>query len=208
LKEGFACHGVDAEITADKHRAGGIHVVQGPHYAFAEWLGKENVIWLDRCLYGDSRFDLSIGWLQPDGSRWFKNEGKTEANGTLPELKPLKTDQKGAVIFADYGKMVQAKHWTVDAREDHFPVYMRPHPAEMQSFYSLDDMWERCGVAIGGQSTVLVQAAINGLHVVSHDPLHVCQDIGADREAWLTRLSWCQWHYTEIQNGAFWEHLA
>ena len=208
LKEGFSCHGIDAEITADKHAPGDIHVVQGPHYAWHEYVGKPHVIWLDRCFYGDARFDLSIGWLRHDGSRDFRNADKTEPNGTLPELMPLKTDQKGAVIFADYGKMVQADHWTVDARRGHFPVYMRPHPSEMESFYTLDDMWERCGVAIGGQSTALVQAAINGLYVKSYDPLHVCQDIGTDREGWLTRLSWCQFHYTEIQNGNFWSHLA
>ena len=207
LKQGFERHGLDCEVTADKHRPADIHVVQGPHYAFAEWLGKENVIWLDRCFYGDSRFDLSIGWLNPDGSRDFKNKNKTVGKGALPELKPMKTERQAAVVFADYGRMIQAEHWAIDARVKYKPVYTMYHPADLHNFYTLADMWERCDVAIGGTSTVLVDAAINGLHIKQCDPLHVCQDIGSDRDTWLARLSWAQWNHTEIVNGNFWEHL-
>ena len=207
LKQGFERHGLDCEVTADKHKPADIHVVQGPHYAFNEWLGKENVIWLDRCFYGDSRFDLSIGWLNPDGSRDFKNKGMAAGNGDLPELKPMKEQWESAVVFGDYGKMNQAEHWEIDARVLYQPVYLRFHPADMHSFYSLADMWERCDSAIGGKSTVLVDAAINGLHVKSYDPLHVARDI-KDRAQWLTDLSWAQWNHEQIMNGDFWEHLC
>ena len=209
LKSGFERHGMACEVTADRSKPADIHVVQGPHYAFNEWLGKDNVIWLDRCFYGDSRFDLSIGWLNANGSRNFKNKNMTDANGELPELKSMKPQQESAVVFADYGKMNQAKHWTVDARDKYFPVHLRFHPADMESFDTLDDMWQRCDVAIGGTSTTLVEAALNGLHVESFDPLHVCQSIEYEgRQAWLNRLSWAQWNHEQIMNGDFWEHLC
>jgi hypothetical protein len=206
LKSGFERHGLDCEVTADRYKPADVHVVQGPHYAWDEWLGKENVIWLDRCFYGSSRFDLSIGWLNADGSRDFKNKGMAAGNGDLPELKTMKPHQESAVVFADYGKMDQARHWEVDARSKYFPVHLRFHPADMQSIYPLADMWQRCDVAIGGTSTILVEAAINGLHIKQCDPLHVCHEMG-DRAQWLTDLSWAQWNHTEIINGNFWEHL-
>ena len=207
LKQGFERHGLDCEVTADRSKPADIHVVQGPHYAFSEHLGKPNVIWLDRCFYGDARFDLSIGWLQPDGSRWFKNEGMATSNGELPELKTMKPHQESAVVFADFGKMDQGKHWEVNARTKYFPVHLRFHPADMENFYPLADMWERCDVAIGGTSTILVDAAINGLHIKQCDPLHVCAGM-TDRAQWLTDLSWAQWNFEYIVNGDFWEHLA
>ena len=211
LKQGFERHGLDCEVAADRLKPADIHVVQGPHYAFAEWVGKadkERVLWLDRCFYGDSRFDLSIGWLNADGSRDFKNKGMVASNGDLPELKSMKPRQESAVVFADYGKMDQARHWEVDARSKYFPVHLRFHPADMQSIYPLADMWERCDVAIGGTSTILVDAAINGLHIKQCNPLHVCVGM-TDRAQWLTDLSWAQWNYkTGIITGDFWEHLC
>jgi hypothetical protein len=209
LKQGFERHGLDCEVTADRSKPADIHVVQGPWYAWQDWVGKDNVIWLDRCFYGDSRFDLSIGWLKPDGSRDFKNKNMVSANGELPKLKPPKPHQKSAVVFADYGKTIEASYWAVDAREKYFPVFTMWHPANMENFTTLADIWERCDVAIGGTSTVLVDAAINGLHIKQCDPLHVCAWMTArTRYQWLIDLSWAQWNFeTGIMTGDFWEHL-
>ena len=209
LRQGFAKHGIDADVTGDKHKAADVHVVQGPHYAFSEWLGRPNVLWLNRCFYGDSRYDLSIGWLNPDGSRDFKNRGKADSNGRVPELKPKRETTLGCLILADYGKQHQARHWEVDAREKYFPIYFREHPADRhyRYFYSLDEMWKRCDVAIGGSGTALVDAAIEGLHVHSYDPLHVIQNM-TDRQQWLIELSWAQWGHEAIMAGDFWEHLC
>ena len=71
----------------------------------------------------------------------------------------------------------------------------------------LSAVWELADVAIGHSSTVLVEAAINGLHVESSDPLHVCQGI-EDRAQWLVDLSWANWNFEQLKSGAFWEHLC
>jgi hypothetical protein len=209
LRQGFARHGITAEITGDKFKAADVHVVQGPHYAWREWLGKPNVLWLDRCFYGDARFDLSIGWLKTDGSRDFKNHGMATANGILPALAPAKESRRHAVIFADYGQINEARHWEVDARNQYQQVYLREHPADRKYryFYTLEEIWRRCDVAIGGSSTALVQAAIEGLSVISHDASYVVNDI-SDRHQWLTDLSWAQWGHDQIRRGEFWGHLC
>jgi len=209
LKQGFEACGEKVEITAERRKGGDIHVVQGPHYALNDWYGKENVIWLDRCFYFDSRYDLSIGWLNSDGSRDFKNQNKTQPNGPLPELKPLKKTQDRAIVFTDYGQRPDSMMaW---AKGRYKVLEHRPHPAERpeQSCAALGSIWSRFEVAIGHSSTVLVEAAIRGLEVVSFDPRHVCQGLKTMyRKPWLTKLSWAQWHFdTGIQSGDFWEHL-
>jgi len=208
LKQGFERHGLECEITADRHKAGDVHVVQGPHYALDEWYGKPNVIWLDRCFYGDSRYDLSIGWLRPDGSRDFRNADKTEPNGDWPRLKPRKKQNKRAMIFTDYGQLSLSMWQWAEGKYE--VLEHRAHPAEHpeESRAPLEAIWERMDVAIGHSSTVLVQAVINGLEVISFDPRHVVQDLDGDRQAWMTRLSWAQWHYKQIINGDWIDHLC
>jgi len=202
LERGFKRHGLSVEVTADIHAEGDIHVIQGPHYAYSTWIGKPRVLFLDRCFYGDSKKDVSLGWLRPDGSRDFMNHAMPEPNGRLPELKPEKTGDK-TIVFADYGKRNRA----VTAAITHDTEHIRLHPAEGRDHGPLEAVWRDFDVAVGGSSTVLVEAAINGLRVISYDPRHVCQNI-ADRRQWVTDLSWAQWHYDQIANGRFWEHLC
>lgn len=214
LSEGFARCGVDGVIVSDVQAEGDIHVVQGPHYAYSYWLSRartHRVLFLNRCFYGHARFDLSIGWLNPDGTRDFRNAEKTEPNGTLPELKPKKPQQICAVVFGDYGE--DSADLVAQARQKYGRVYFRPHPADprdgpaLSPKWPLDQVWEIADVAVGGRSTVLVEAAINGLHVETTDPRHVVQGAAEDREGWLTRLSWAQWSHEQIRSGAFWSHL-
>lgn len=211
LRAGFAAHGIDAEVTADKDKPADVHVIQGPWYAYREWLGKPNVLYLDRGFWGSYRYDVSVGWLRPDGSRNFCNADKTVANGPLPILKPLKERRRAAVVFADYGQ--DCTKTVRDARLRYDAVYFRPHPsAQNQSTPAmtlscdLDAVWALADVAIGHSSTVLVKAHIEGLHPESSDPLHVVHYEG-DRAAWLTRLSWANWNYADICSGAMWENL-
>ena len=212
LKRGFDRHGLDCEITADKHKQADIHVVQGPHYAFNEWLGKPNVIWLDRCFYGDHRYDLSIGWLNPDGSRDFKNKDMSCGKGDLPELKPQKTRRECAVVFGDYG--MNPTELVKYAQINFGRTYYKPHPAErgqtspvLAPKWTLDECWEIADCAVGHSSTVLVTAELNGLHVYTTDTHHVCQGI-ENREQWLVNLSWAQWNSDEICYGDFIDHLS
>ena len=206
LTHGFCVHNVAAQITADRRGEADLHVVLGPHYALRENQHRR-ILYADRCFFGDARWTVSLGWLK-DGVRDFMNRGMAAAKGSIPQLAPRKARRRHAVILADYGGINRARHWEVDARKQYEQVYFREHPNDRHSryFYSLDEMWERCDVAIGGKSTALVDAAINGLHVETHDPHHVCCNI-TDRQQWLTDLSWAQWTIDECHSGQFWEHL-
>jgi len=212
LRQGFKAHGIAAEVTGDKYKSADIHVIQGPHYCYNEWLGQENVLFLNRCFYGDSRFDLSIGWLQPDGSRNFCNDGTTVPNGLLPVLQPRKDARRCAVIFEDFG--ADSSELIAEARLHFASVFYRPHPAQQKTSGAmaltgdLADCWALADVAIGHGSTALVEAEINGLHVESSDPLHVVHKAKENREQWLQDLSWAQWNFKQIIKGEFWNHLC
>lgn len=213
LAEGFQAHGITAEVTGDKTKAADVHVVQGPHYCFDYWRQRSadhRVLWLNRCFYGHDRFDLSIGWLRPDGSRDFRIGSDAVGKGILPQLRQRKHAGRAAVVFADYGRSPDDD--IAAARKTYDAVFFRPHPREPRQAPvltlsgPLDGVWALADVAIGHSTTALVQAEIEGLRVVCSDPLHVVHHDG-DRERWLNRLSWCQWNHEEIKRGDFWSHL-
>jgi hypothetical protein len=215
LHDGFKRHGINAVVTGSRTQQADVHVIQGPHYAYQEWVGKPNVLWLNRCFYGHHFYDLSLGWLLPDGSRDFCVWNADAPNGDLPELQPMKerTGKRAcAVVFGDYGK--DPAGMIREARNKYGRVYYHAHPADrhrqspaLSPDWTLEQIWDVADVAVGGQSTVLVEAAINGLQVETSDPRHVCADI-PDREQWLMDLSWAQWHYTQLASGDFWDHLC
>ena len=218
LRQGFEAHGLQAEVTADRDKRGDVQVVQGPWYALDTWLPhseRHPVLWLDRCFYGDARFDLSIGWLRPDGSRDFCNDDKTEPNGDLPELLPRKSREYSVIVFGDYGRdmtetVVRLRH------ERNGALYFRPHPqdagrtvpAAMSLNCDLEGVWALGDLAVGHSSTVLVDAVVHGLKTESTDPRHVVQRLNGSRKRWLEWLSWSQFHADQIKAGDFWEHLS
>lgn len=210
LRKGFSQHGIDAEVTADTNKGADVHVIQGPHYAYGEWCGKPNVLFLNRCFLGHPRWDVSIGWLNADGSRDFR--WKDEPKGETPELKPMKQHRDCAVVFGDYG--IDPTEMVLNTRNKYGRTYYHPHPAgkkespALSPDWTLEQIWEIADVAVGGSSTVLVEAAIQGLHVEAYDPLHVVQGCEDDRQRWLNRLSWADWNATEIMAGTFWDHLC
>ena len=215
LKAGFAAHGIEAEITADKNKKADVRVIQGNWYAYNEGLAAakagERVLYLGRCFYGSPRFDLSLGWLRPDGSRDFVNDGAADPKGTLPRVKRVKEGRRCAIVFCDYGR--DHKQQVEEARLKYDSVFCRAHPAmnrndtPAMALGDLDACWALGDVALGHGSTVLVDAVINGLHAESTDPHHVLHKLNGSRENWLAWLSWAQWNMTELCAGDFWEHL-
>lgn len=213
LKSGFQKHNIDAEITGNRTAQADVVIAQGPWYAYTEALERSKTaptLWLNRCFLGHYYNDLSLGWLRPDGSRDFKF--KDEPHFTPPELKPRKTRRRCAIVFGDYGE--DCTELAREARREYDSVFFRPHPSSSMSETpvmtlkgDLEAVWAIGDVAIGKGSTVLVDAEINGLHVDCRDPLSVVHHDGMSRERWLNRLTWADWHKTELQSGAFWEHL-
>lgn len=212
LRDGFKKHGIDAVITPDRDKPADVHVIQGPWYAYKHWIGKPNVLWLNRSYYGHGRWDVSLGWLNADGTRDFR--WKDEPRRAVPELADVSTKRDKeccAIVFGDYGESPTGM--VHDARSKYGRVYYRPHPADgrespaLAPDWTLEQCFEIADVAVGGKSTVLVDAMVNGLRIDCHDPLHVLNQ-DADRETVMARLSWADWNFEDIKRGEAWEHLC
>lgn len=159
-----------------------MHVVLGPHYAKRYWLGHKAVL-MDRCYYRGDPDHVSIGWMRPDGGRWFhKGEGRKS-----PEVKPLKTGNK-TLFLADYNGIIEPADT------------IRLHPAQKPSQKPLQDDLATHDVAIGYATTTLVTAALEGLQIVCKSDLNILSN-----PDWLDLLPYADWGYHEMNEAI--EHL-
>lgn len=81
---------------------------------------------------------------------------------------------------------------------------IRLHPAQARG-EKLDDLefvLSRHSKAIGYQTTALVTAGLMGLEIECKDKRNIMF-----HENWLQLLPYTDWHHTEIESGAAWEHL-
>lgn len=110
-------------------------------------------------------------------------------------------------------------------------VMFRPHPRIPLDQYLLPyvpvidngplaELWRKAKAVITFNSTIGVDAAINGLAVVASDPRSFAWPVAgklidsvlaapqlAAREQWAANLAYCQWNLTELASGKAWEHL-
>ena len=124
--------------------------------------------------------------MQPDGSREF-----AVGAGRQPPVCKDRTGKRSSIFLADYDG-------PVDAADE-----IRLHPARERAADGLLDALRRHGLAIGYQTTALVTAALEGLEIECRDNRNIMA-----RPNWLELLPYADWHYTEIENGDAWEHLA
>lgn len=191
MAEGFARHGINARIVGENGEAD-LHVVQGPWFAFDRWK-YHNTILIDRAYWGDPD-SLSVHWLL-NGEKLFTH---CDAPRETPELKPCRFSEK-SIFLCDYNRQPVGDYDAV-----------RFHPANGQCGNLLTDL-EGFGVAVGVRTTALVDAAINGLKVVTFDPHSPVWPISGRREGreqWINRLAWHNWSLDEITRGEAWEYLS
>ena len=199
------------KITTEVDGKADVHVVLGPWYAMKHLQDHPRVLMIDRAYWGDPD-SVSIGWLQPDGSRAF-------ATGTYqrPHPKPLpwKEREQSALLLADYGQDISEAYAEAKLRF-HF-VRVRKHPADDPSQVPLRTHLALCDVAIGWKSTALVEAALYGVPVVCLNDQGVTRPVAAhsieadlyrgSRAEWLHNLSYRQFTIDEIADGTAWRHL-
>lgn len=187
-----------------------VHVVLGPHFALDAWRKHPRVLWVDRAWWGDPDA-VSIGWLQPDGSRKFAT-GKDKR--PVPKAKPWKDREQSALVLADYRQDV---HDIVSKAKQRFGyVRVRRHPAEQKSI-SLASHLELSDVVIGTSGTALFDGVMAGLPGICLDPRNPCAEVCDDsmdaelvrpnRRAWLQRMAYKQFTTEEIRSGYAWRHL-
>lgn len=224
------------EATTDPYENADIHIVSGPYYAKPYWLNHPKVLEIDRAWWGDPDC-ISIGWLQPDGTRKF-------ASGTAPRAKPTMWDWKSnqwgdigeirCIVLADYQQNVSD---IVEQASKRFAsVTVRKHPTEEKALLPLVDDMQWADVVIGHSGTALFEAIKYGTPVIctdsSNECMPVCSEMGedityittidaidkeyltsyeplfrGDREPWLHNMSYKQWSLAEIASGEAWDHL-
>lgn len=120
---------------------------------------------------------------------------------------------------ADLGRCTSYKtleQWYTKVRNiTNMPMRFRAHPTRGEQI-SLEEDLRNVKVAITLNSLVSVEILLLGIPVITMDECspvynitgHSIEDIQyPDRLEMLEYLSHCQWHYTEIENGKFWEQL-
>lgn len=199
LRDGFTIHGKEAEIEYNATTQADLHVVLGPWFALKPWRHHGNVLYIDRAYWGDPQC-ISIHWLR-NGEKHFTQRNEYRRH---PQTKPYKHGER-TLILCDYLER---------------PIYMeaiqatvRLHPAEVEPLRTLQQDLDAHDIAIGRRTTALVDAAINGLKVISDD-IHspVYQITGkvsyTARDEWLNNLAWHNWSLDEIENGVMWDALG
>ena len=179
-----------------------VHVVSGPHYALGRWRYHPRVLWLDRALWGDPEY-VSIGWLNPDGSRTFAS-GKTPRD--RPATLDWKTRECSCLLLADYGQDVT--ELAAQARKRFGYVRIRRHPQDEQHPLRLETMIGLSDVCVGTSSTAMVDAVVMGVPTICLDPVSPLRPVTAhsmdaelyrgDREQWLHDMSYAQFNHDEF----------
>lgn len=184
LLQGFKAHKIHALVTDSVTQEADGHVVLGPHYAKAHWIGHRNVILLDRPYFHSTDNHISVGWMNLLGGRDFiQGEGKTlpvmhESNG---DCSLFLSDYNGKVEYADF---------------------IRLHPMNKKYRISLIRTIKMCDRATGYNTTALVTAALYGLSFICKGDSSILNDPN-----WFQLLPYADWSYNDIQTGKLWAHL-
>ncbi len=196
LQSGFAKHAQASSIDTTGEAAADVHVCLGPWFALKRWQYDPQVLYLDRCYWGDPASVVSLHWLEnaEKCSTW------NTAPRPVPQVKPYRQGPERAIYLCDYGEFPPPRF-----------AHFRRHPEDKPGQPTLQQHLEGYTVAHGRRTTALVAAAIEGLQVVSvdrHSPVYpISGQTDRCRITWLKGLAWHNWSRDEIASGAAWEYL-
>lgn len=220
LAAGFMHHGVRCEMTADRTRAGDMHVVLGPHYAADVWRGHPRTLLLDIGFVGDPAQDVSLGWMIPGGGRRFPapDPDRYAAYGTqLADLRPRRGQ---AVMLGDYVEDHEIYRTALTAASQDNNVRYRRHPeapawpacpVSSADHVSLHAALADADLAIGYRTSALVTAGLEGLHVTALAAGEMAagwRAEPAERLRWAWSVAGATWSESEIAAGDAWPPLV
>lgn len=211
LYEGFRAHGLKTTLTDNVTAPGDIHCLIGPWYAYSHYIKYKNVLYLDRACWDHPNY-TTVNWMHYGEKVW--NWDLPQKPRYHPTIKPWKNGKR-LIVLCDYGE----KSYKYQNRvRPHFGnVAVREHPSSV-SYKQIDllDELEDFEIAIGGRTTALVTAAIEGLSIFCVDRLSPVYPVASavpyiikpDRDRWLKDLSWHNWTLEEIKSGQMWHHFS
>lgn len=228
VQRGFEAHGIKCTTTDNRQARGDVTVIHGPNYAFRDTSGCDNVLWLDRCWYGDTNEWASFGWRNGD-TRDFCRVGGDERlahhidDGWIAYRDFV--DDGELLILDDYQQTILNSRAVNMAGE---LCYYRGHPlrddeypgANTRNSGSLEDALDGIGWAVCARGTSGAYALLRGVPLICLDPLNVVspvcagsffEDLHLDEEerwGWASGLAWTQYRKEEIESGYMWHVLS
>lgn len=205
MQGGLKRIGITAGVTSSRARESDVAILLGTTlWRDVEKTGRYLLV--DRCSFGDTRQWVSLVW----------NGHGRRGNHCVPEdrvdrwdrvgvpVKPWHTGSRAVLCgqtetySPDWPSLTE---WYRTVRATHF----RPHPAGGNpTGLPVARDWTDCGLAIVLNSSVGVDAVLNGVKVHAMDAGAMAWDVSGqrgDRTEWLRWLAWTQWHHDEVAAG-------
>lgn len=218
MRRGLKRIGIDSKVTTSRGRESDVAILLGTTlWRNVEATGKYLLV--DRASFGDPEF-VQLVWdghgrrgnhnvpLPIDSARW-------KAMGC--RVSPWREGGHRVVLCGQVEtwspKYVSPESWYSTVNATHF----RSHPSGTNpTGLPRAATWDDCEVAITLNSSVGVDAVLNGIATVTMDEAAMSWDVTGhiptdrhmpDRRPWLEWLAWTQWHHDEIEQGEPIKHL-
>lgn len=225
MQQGLKQIGIHSEISQSRYRESGIAILCGT--TLWQQIEKDGrYLLVDRCSFGDTDQWVSLVWdghgrrgdhcvPEDTGDRW---------KSTGIRIKKWKKTGKRVVLcgqtkpYSPNYASLEEWYGTVFSMTGRRPVtHFRKHPAGANPTpRPLAKDWQGCGLAITLNSSIAIDAVLNGIPAVTMDEAAMAWDVTGhspdkvktpDRRSWIRWLAWTQWHHDEIQAGEPIRHL-
>lgn len=197
-----------------------------------------SVLVMERGYIGDRFSWYSLGWNGLNGNATFPDKDEPSRFREHFSMRPWKEGGDYVLLIGQVpGDMsihaVAINHWYRRTAEEAkkalgLPVFFREHPVAVKRHLrvmvpkvekiggDLLGAFEGARCVVTYNSNTAVEAVLAGIPSVTADRGSMAWEVTShdfnlvkpDREAWASRLAWCQWTLEEMANGTAWEHVA
>jgi hypothetical protein len=221
MQEGLERIGVYASVTPSRTRVSDIAILLGTT-CWREIETAGEYLLVDRCSFGNTDEWVTLVW-NGHGRRGYhatRDDGGDRWEKVGCELKPWRRDWYGKRVIL-CGQMESYSPEWPDLNDWYSRIkgatHFRRHPAGTNptGLPEAKD-WEQAGQVITLNSSVAVEAVMQGIPTVTMDPAAMAWDVTShapnvvmipDRTPWLHWLAWTQWHHEEIRAGLPIKHI-
>jgi hypothetical protein len=210
---GLKALGIDYSLTSSRERVADRAILFGTTF----WRNiEQDGDWMlvDRASYGDPEY-VQLVW-NGHGRRGDHKVPEKRERRPAPEIQPWRAGERTVLCgqtetYSPHYASLDEWYSKVDA------THFRGHPAgDNPTGLPRASNWDDVGLAVTLNSSIAVDAVINGVLTVTMDEGAMAWDVTAhnpnqpqyrDRRPWLEWLSWTQWSWDEIREGEPIKHL-
>jgi len=210
---GLKALGIEFSLTSSRSRVADKAILFGTTF----WKDIErdgDYLLVDRASYGDPEY-VQLVW-NGHGRRGDHKVPEKREPREAPDIQPWRAGDR--VVLCGQTETYSPHYATLnDWYSKVGATHFRSHPAgdNPTSLPEAKD-WNDCGVLVTLNSSVAVDAIVNGILTVTMDEGAMAWDVTShtpriptyrDRRPWLEWLSWTQWSWDEIRDGHSIRHL-